>query len=89
MLFIDAMLDWTRKKDHFVSERLKEAKSKRSPRKNIMLTVPLEFEEDIKAYAKAKRQESDSKLVDSNEKDKLFLSLEFEAANPPPKASDF
>lgn len=89
MLFIDAMLDWTRKKDAFVSERLKAAKEKRSPRKNIMLTVPVEFEEDVKAYVKAKRHESDSKLVDSNEKDKLFLALEFEAANPPPKASDF
>lgn len=88
MKFIEAMTEWNGKKDLFVKQNL-EAGVDRAPRKNIFITVPLEFEEDIKQYVRSKRKEADSKHVGTSAVRKTELMLEFEASNPPPKRSDY
>ena len=87
--FIDAMLSWNRKKDEYVKGKLSDAKRNLSPRKNIMLTVPLIFEEEVKAFAKLKRKEADDILNQDAERSALVISLDFEKDNPPPRASDY
>lgn len=87
--FIDAMLAWNRKKDEYVKSKIIDAKKNLSPRKNIMLTVPLLFEEEIKAFAKAKRKEADAILNKDAEKSAMAIALDFEKLNPPPSVRDF
>lgn len=87
--FIDAMLAWNRKKDEFIRERLSDVKKNLSPRKNIMLTVPILFEEEVKAFAKLKRKEADDILNQDAERNALVIALDFERNNPPPRASDY
>lgn len=87
--FVNAMLDWTREKDKFVSEQLSTGTNNLSPRKNIMLTVPLEFEDEIKAFAKSKRKEADENYSSTLDVKKIELSIAFEKENPPPRAEAF
>lgn len=87
--FIDAMLAWNRKKDEFIRDRLSDVKKNLSPRKNIMLTVPIIFEEEVKAFAKLKRKEADDILNQDAERNALVIALDFERNNPPPRASDY
>lgn len=86
--FIDAMTNWNQRKDAFVKDNLEPGSSK-APRKAIFITVPLEFEEDIKNYVKAKRKLADSTFKGSPATRKTELMIQFEENNPPPKRSDF
>lgn len=88
MKFIEAMTEWNQKKELFVKRNLGTGVDL-APRKNIFITVPLEFEEDVKQYVKSKRAEADSKYVGTSAVRKTELMLEFEASNPPPKRSDY
>ena len=86
--FIQAMTQWNADKDSFVKSKLEPGISK-APRKTLLVTIPVEFEEDVKSYIKEKRKEADSKHVDMSGVRKTELMLEFEASNPPPKRSDY
>lgn len=86
--FIDAMMKWNRAKDDYVKSNLEPGKDK-APRKNIFITVPLEFEQEIKDFVKTKRKEADSKHIGSSETRKTELMIEFEESNPPPRRTDY
>lgn len=89
MSFLEAMTEWNEKKEKYVSAQLSTESDKLAPRKNILLTVPLEFEDDIKAYAKLKRKEADNNFVSSLSRKKTELYINFESVNPPPRRSDY
>lgn len=84
--FVSRMLEWSKKKDTYIDSKLSTDKGQLAPRKNIMLRIPLEFEEEIKAFAKRKRKESDANYTGSLERHKMELAIEFEKNNPPPRA---
>lgn len=87
--FIDAMHSWVKAKNKFVLENSSPKQKRLSPRKNIMLTIPMQFEQEIKEFVKSKRKEADSLLEIDYEKENLSLELQYEKENPPPKAGDF
>lgn len=87
--FLNAMTEWNKNKDKFVADKLETDSSKLAPRKNIFITIPLTFEEEIKAFVKLKRKEADGLFVSNLDKSKTELFLEFESSNPPPKRSDY
>jgi hypothetical protein len=86
--FVSAMMKWNKEKEVYIKSKL-EPGSGKAPRKNIFITVPLEYEEEIKAYVKNKRKEADSLFLGSSETRKTELMIEFEESNPPPKRSDY
>jgi hypothetical protein len=86
--FIEAMTEWNRKKNDYVKATLEPGKNK-APRKNIFITIPLDFEDDIKDYVRSKRKEADSTHVGTSDLRKTELMLEFEEKSPPPKRSDY
>lgn len=87
--FISAMTEWNKKKDRYVAEQLSTESNTLSPRKNILVTVPLLFEEEIKAFVKAKRKEADVLFVAELDTKKTELSIVFESVNPAPRRSDY
>lgn len=86
--FVAAMTEWNRSKDAFVKGNLEPGKDK-APRKNIFITIPLAFEDEIKDFVRSKRKEADAKHTGSSETRKTELMIEFEENNPPPRRSDY
>lgn len=86
--FIQAVADWNKSRDEFIKKNSEPGRDK-APRKNIFITVPLAFEEDIKAYVKAKRKEADSKHTGTSDLHRAELGIQFEESNPPPRRSDY
>lgn len=87
--FIKAMTEWNKKKDKYIASELETESQKLSPRKNILITIPMLFEEEIKAYVKSKRKEADSIFVENLDSEKTKLALAFESSNPPPNRGDY
>lgn len=86
--FVSAMLEWNRNKEKYVKNNINAGEDK-APRKNIFITIPLIFEEEIKDFIKSKRKEADSTHVGTSEISKTKLMIEFEEKNPAPKKSDY
>lgn len=87
--FISAMTEWNKSKDKFVSDRLETDSKKLAPRKNILTTIPVEFEQEIKEFVKMKRKQADEQFVSNLDRRKTELSIEFEEFNPVPRRSDY
>jgi hypothetical protein len=85
--FVEAMLDWSKKKDAYINDNMSTGKS--APRKNIFITVPIEFEQEIKDYVKGKRKEADRLFSSSIERSKMELAIKFESFTPPPKSNNY
>lgn len=85
--FVNAMLEWSKQKDAYIGDNISVGKL--SPRKTIFITIPTDMEQEIKEYVKNKRAESDAIFLNSSERRKIELSIEFENKNPPPNAKDF
>ena len=87
--FVAAMLQWRKDQEKYVSNNLVGSKTGLAPRKVILLTVPEQFEQEIKDFAKAKRKEADSVFSGATERDKMELAIKFEESNPPPSRNSF
>lgn len=87
--FIEAVIDWNKRKDEFVTSQLSTGNERLAPRKNIFLTIPLEAEQEIKEFVKAKRAEIDKKFSSNIERQKIQFSISFEQENPMPHSKDF
>lgn len=85
--FIRAVTEWQKKKETFVNNNT--SKGRVAPRKNIFITIPVSYEEDIRGYIAAKRKEADAIFDSEREAEKTALALQFEKSNPPPRRVDF
>lgn len=99
--FLEASLEWSRKKEAFVNDKL-QASGLAAPRKKsiaerqkVTYSVPKKYKEEIDALIESFRQKAD----DSNHNNDIAnielmqltksLSLEFEGKFPAPHSKDF
>lgn len=87
--FVSAMMNWRKEQEKYVSDNLTGSKSGLAPRKTILITVPVEFEQSVKDFAKAKRKEADAGFSGIAERERMELAIKFEETSPPPSRNNF